>query len=98
MVVGDPALEQVLAAWPGARPWFWSTHQGAELDLLLEHRGKRHGFEFKYRDAPIATKSMHIACEDLRLQHLWIVYPGTRAYELSPKITVLPVTRLPDPP
>ncbi len=92
------ALEQVLAAWQATRPWFWSTHQGAELDLLLERRGKRYGFEFKYSDAPDATKSMHIAMADLKLQHLWVVYPGTREYSISANITAVPITRLPDPP
>jgi len=92
------ALGQVLAAWPAARPWFWSTHQGAELDLLLEHRGKRYGFVFKYGDAPAATKSMHIAMEDLKLRHLWVVYPGTKEYALSDAITAIPISRLPEPP
>jgi predicted AAA+ superfamily ATPase len=92
------ALEQVLAGWQATRPWFWSTHQGAELDLLLERRGKRYGFEFKYSDAPDATKSMHIAVRDLKLQHLWVVYPGTREYALSAAITAVPITHLPDPP
>lgn len=92
------ALGQVLAAWPAARPWFWSTHQGAELDLLLEHRGKRYGFEFKYGDAPAATKSMHIAMEDLKLRHLWVVYPGTREYALGDAMTAVPISRLPEPP
>lgn len=91
------ALEQVLAKWQAARPWFWSTHQGAELDLLLERRGKRHGFEFKYSDAPAGTKSMHVAIEDLKLQHLWVVYPGTKTYAISADITAVPISRLPDP-
>jgi predicted AAA+ superfamily ATPase len=92
------AIEQVLARWGKDRAWFWSTYQGAELDLLLEHRGTRYGFEFKYADAPVVTRSMQVALEDLRLEHLWVVYPGLKTYRLSADITVVPITRLPGPP
>jgi hypothetical protein len=73
---------------------FYATHGGAELDLLWQHQGKSFGAEFKYSDAPRTTKSMHQAIEDLSLEHLWIIYPGTKAYALSQKISVLPVYQL----
>lgn len=92
------AVEQVLARWETDRAWFWSTYQGAELDLLVEHAGRRYGFEFKHSDAPTATRSMQTALEDLKLKHLWVVYPGTKSYALSPDITVVPIDRLPDAP
>ncbi len=41
--------------------YFWATHSGAELDLVLLRKEKRWGFEFKYADAPGMTKSMKIA-------------------------------------
>ncbi len=69
--------------------YFWSTHQEAELDLLIFYKGRRLGFEFKYTDAPKLTKSMHIACEDLHLDELTIIYPGTRQYSLTEKIQVI---------
>src|SRR3990167_3527860 len=68
--------------------YFWATHQQAELDLLIFHQGKRLGFEFKYTDAPKLTKSMHIACKDLRLDELIIIYPGAQHYLLTEKIRV----------
>ncbi len=34
---------------------------------------------------------MHIALSDLGLAHLWIIYPGLQTYELSDKITVMPL-------
>ena len=55
--------------------YFWATHSGAELDLMIPIAGKRHGFEFKYADAPGKKRSMHIAIEDLGLEHLWVIYP-----------------------
>jgi predicted AAA+ superfamily ATPase len=69
-------IENILG-WLGERSaWFWSTHSHAELDLLVFHRGRRIGFEFKYSDAPGLTRSMHIAREDLKLERLLVVYPG----------------------
>ena len=44
---------------------FWGTHGGAELDLLVARRGRRHGFEVKLADAPGTTRSMRVAIDDL---------------------------------
>jgi hypothetical protein len=83
------ALEEILAAKPSREVYFWSTHGGAELDLLLIDRGHRLGFEFKFSDAPTSSKSMHIAVADLGLERLWVIYPGTRRYRLGEKIEAL---------
>ena len=56
--------------------YFWATHSGAELDLLLFKGNKRLGFEFKYQDAPKLTPSMRIALDDLNLDSLTIIVPG----------------------
>ena len=69
--------------------YFWSTYQEAELDLLIFHKGKRLGFEFKYMDAPKLTKSMQIACDDLKLDELIVIYPGIREYSLTKNIRVI---------
>ncbi len=50
--------------------------------------GKRLGFEFKYSDAPKLTKSMMIAMEDLKLDALTVIYPGTKSFPLTEKIKV----------
>jgi len=76
--------------------YFWATHSGAELDLFFSHRNKRYGFEIKYNEAPKTRKSMHISIEDLRLDHLWIIYPGKDAYPVGEKISVLPLKDLPN--
>jgi predicted AAA+ superfamily ATPase len=75
--------------------YFWATHAGAELDLLVMMHGKRHGFEFKYADAPGRTRSMLVAIQDLQLDRLWVVYPGDQEYTLDDKISVLPANSLP---
>lgn len=85
------ALEEIIRCHhiPSENCYFWSTHQQAELDLLVFQKGQRLGFEFKFMDAPKLTKSMHIAMEDLRLDKLFVVYPGDREYWLTEKIKVV---------
>ncbi len=89
------AIEQVITMLRAREAYFWSTHQGAELDLLVMHRGKRYGFEMKLADAPVATKSMYIALADLKLDQLFVVYPGKSSYPVGGKIEVLSVVDLP---
>ena len=84
------ALEQVTHI-VGASPdecYFWRTHTGAELDLLIVRGRRRLAFEFKYSSTPKATRSMHAALEDLGLERLTIVCPSTGTYPLTPQITV----------
>jgi predicted AAA+ superfamily ATPase len=76
--------------------WFYAVHSGSELDLFFLHGGKRIGIECKRIDAPRTTKSMHIATEDLRLDRLFVVYPGDRRYSLTDKIEAVPLARLED--
>ena len=74
--------------------FFWATHAGAELDLFLIRDNKRLGFEIKYSDAPTTTKSMHIVIDNLKLEHLYIIYPGSEWYDLDHKITVVPLQNI----
>lgn len=89
------ALEQVVRLTRAENDaHFFATHAGAELDLLLQRRGRRFGFEFKYADSPRTTKSIRVVMADLRLDRLWVVYPGSRRYPLDAKITALPLADL----
>jgi len=90
------ALEQVIEALATRDAYFWGTHGGAELDLLVRVGASRYGFEFKLADAPGTTRSMRIALEDLGLEHLWVVYPGREAYPLDEQISVIPVSGVPE--
>ncbi|HOP17770.1 MAG TPA: DUF4143 domain-containing protein, partial [Gammaproteobacteria bacterium] len=85
------ALEQVLRLAKPAEAYFWATHQGAELDLLMFQGQRRVGVEFKRSDAPAVTKSMRIAIDDLRLDELYIVYPGEHRFALGDGIEAVPV-------
>jgi predicted AAA+ superfamily ATPase len=85
------AVEEILKVVEPDEAYFWATHQGAELDLLLFKGGRRFGVEIKRMDAPTLTSSMRIALADLQLEHLMVVYPGRQSYELGPEVTVLPI-------
>lgn len=88
------ALEQVLRLTNERDAYFWATHGGAELDLMMLHRGRRYGVEFKYGDAPSMTKSMHMALRDLKLERLFVVHPGKDGYEMSDTSEAVPITQL----
>ncbi len=90
------ALEQTLSLFSSRDFYFWATHGGAELDLMLHLRGKRYGFEFKYADAPARTRSMLTALQDLGIERLWVVYPGDQEYALDDRISVVPISKLPN--
>ena len=87
-------IEQILS-WAGERnAYFWATHSRAELDLMVLAKGKRWGFEVKYQDAPTITKSMRIAMQDLKLERLWVVYPGQTGYPMDEKIECVSLAQL----
>jgi len=85
------ALEQVLQAVRPPEAYFWATHSGAEVDLFFLRQGRRFGVEVKFNEAPQVTASMRAALTDLKLEHLWVVYPGPHRYPAHEKITVWPL-------
>jgi predicted AAA+ superfamily ATPase len=85
------ALDQVMRIARPDEAYFWATHAGAELDLLMIRNGRRVGVEFKRADAPQLTPSMRIALADLALDALYVVYPGARRYRLSERVEVVPL-------
>jgi uncharacterized protein len=85
------ALDQVLRIARPEESYFWATHAGAELDLLMIKDGRRVGVEFKRSDAPQMTPSMRIALNDLKLDALYVVYPGDRRYRLGERVEVVPL-------
>lgn len=91
------AIEEAIKAFAPDEAYFWRTHNGAELDLLLLKAGLRIGVECKRVDAPRLTPSMRTALEDLELDRLIVFYPGDRAYPLAERIQVIPLAQLADP-
>lgn len=88
------AVEEVLKALRPDDAYYWATHNGAEIDLVLFKGGKRIGVECKRADAPTFTPSMRIALADLKLDQLMVVYPGERRYRLEGRVEVLPLKEL----
>ena len=88
------ALEQVLRIAKPDQAYFWATHQGAELDLLLFKEQQRIGVEIKRSDAPGLTTSMRVALNDLKLDRLYVVYPGNKRYSLTSQVEVVPLVAL----
>jgi predicted AAA+ superfamily ATPase len=88
------AVEEILKALRPDDAYFWATHNGAEIDLVLFRRGRRIGIECKRTDAPTLTASMRIALTDLKLDELNVVYPGEKRYPLAKKIEVVPLAEL----
>jgi predicted AAA+ superfamily ATPase len=87
------ALESAARAI-GKRPEelaFWATHSGAEVDLFWQEHGRNWAIVTKYADAPRLTPSMASAVKDLDLAHLWVLYPGDRAYPLATAVSALPL-------
>ena len=89
-------IEQILRAVRPSNAWFWATHGGGELDLLVFDRGRRIGFEVKFNEASDVTRSMREVVRVLSLDHLFVVCPGRHAYPVDSHISVLPVRDVPD--
>ena len=88
-------IEQIITLSNCAdKAYFWATHSGAELDLLIIREGKRIGFEVKYTDHPLMTKSMHIALEELKLEHLYVVVPFDAKFSMEKNVTCIGIENL----
>jgi uncharacterized protein len=83
-------IEALLTHVQPDEAYFWATHAGAEIDLLLFKDGRRTGVEIKRADAPRLTSSMRTALTDLHLDRLLVIYPGDRRYALAENVEVLP--------
>ena len=76
--------------------YFWATHQGAEIDLLVIRGARRLGFEFKHTDSPQLTPSMRIALSDLRLDSIDVIHAGRRTYPLADRVRAVGLERIED--
>jgi predicted AAA+ superfamily ATPase len=88
-----------LIAQLGARPeqcYFWATHTGAELDLLVVAKGRRRGFEIKRTVSPRVSPSMQVALHDLKLDSLDVIHAGQDTFPLARKVRAVSLSRLGD--
>jgi uncharacterized protein len=93
----EGTMLQETVAHVGAHPeerFFWSTHSGAELDLLIVRGKRRLGFEFKHSSQPAPTTSMRVAMKDLKLDKLVVVHAGNDSFPLGDGIRAVAAKRL----
>jgi hypothetical protein len=87
------AVEEVMKALRPDDAYYWATYNGAEIDLVLFKDGRRIGVECKRADAPALTPSMRSALTDLKLDHLYVLYPGDKTYALGKRVEVVPLAK-----
>ena len=87
-------IEAMLALLQPDEAYFWATHQGAEIDLVLCTQGRLFGIECKRTDIPRMTPSIRIALEDLGLEQVAIIYPGRKHFRIAPGVEAVPLSSL----
>jgi len=85
------AIEQVINILQPDEYYFWGTHGGSEIDLLVRQGEKWVGVECKRKDAPRLTPSIRNATHDLKLAAAIVLYPGNRRYALNETTEVVPL-------
>jgi predicted AAA+ superfamily ATPase len=85
-------VDRLRARWDEC--YFWATHAGAEIDLLVVRGRTRLGFEIKRTSAPAVTRSMRTALDDLRLARLDVIHAGAHTFPLAPRIRAVALGRL----
>lgn len=84
-------IEQLLASEPHDEAFFWATHQGAEIDLVLRRGTELLGIECKRADAPRLTPSIRTALQDLGIRRAAVLYPGSKRYTLAEHVEAVPL-------
>lgn len=73
--------------------YYWATHRGAEIDLLVFEGSRRIGLEFKRTSAPRMTRSMHSALGDLKLDRIFVLFPGDTRFRLHERVEAVGLTQ-----
>jgi uncharacterized protein len=89
-------IETLIQHLPAAaRPWFYRTHEGAEIDLLIERGGRPEwAIEVKRSTAPSPDRGFGQACDDLGISQRYVVYPGQERFALRHAATAIGLTDL----
>ena len=74
--------------------FFWATHSGAELHLLVVRGNRRFGFEVKRTTAPRHTRSLHSARSMLGLDRIDVIHAGEATYEMAEGFRAVAFNRL----
>ncbi|MCY4610567.1 MAG: ATP-binding protein [Gammaproteobacteria bacterium] len=74
--------------------YFWATHTGAEIDLVVQQRGRLRGFEIKRTAAPKFTRSMRSALDDLQLSRIDVIHAGEESFPLARRVQAVSADRM----
>jgi predicted AAA+ superfamily ATPase len=89
-------IEETIKTVEPDEVYYWATHGGAEIDMLLLKNGRMLGVECKRVDAPKVTPSMRTAMEDLKLERIAVIYPGVKRYAMGDGIAAVPLEAVAD--
>lgn len=94
-------IEQVLGALGQAgvtpRPFFWRTHGGAEVDLILEMGTKVVPIEVKLSGAPSVSRGLVEFMKDLSCPAGFVIHGGEESFPLGRGVRALPAGLLAHP-
>lgn len=87
------AIEAIIASLPdGAKPYFYRSASGHEIDLVLAFSPtRRWAIEFKKSLSPTVEKGFHIASADIKAERRILVYTGSDAYPGPGGLQVMPL-------
>lgn len=74
--------------------YFWATHSGPEIDLVVHQGGRLRGFEIKRTTAPTFTRSMRLALRDLKLSRIDVIHAGAESFSLDKQVHAVAANRL----
>ncbi|MHB8722835.1 MAG: ATP-binding protein, partial [Steroidobacteraceae bacterium] len=94
MIQQIAALEELQRS--GSAFYFFRTHTGAEIDLLIDRGSHRVGFEFKAGAVIDADDWKHLQAgiDDGVIHRGCVVYNGAREFPVSDKISVIPAPKI----
>lgn len=89
-------IENILSVAPfNARPYYYRTASGQEIDLILEFSGKeKWAIEIKRSTAPVLSKGFYQACQDILPNKKFVVYMGEDRFSLQENIIAIPLDKL----
>lgn len=84
-------IENIMSVTPPeAKPYFYRTSGGAEVDLILEFGVKqRWAIEIKRSSVPSISKGFYIACDDIKATRKYILYSGSDTFSMGNGVTAI---------
>jgi hypothetical protein len=80
---------------PRTSATFYRTSAGAEIDLILQFpNAERWAIEMKNSLTPSLERGFYSACDDVRPDRSFVVYPGNDRYPLSNKVEAISLYEL----